>query len=449
MKRFFAVLIGLGFLLIGTGSVHAVNYSYTYLDIPGQAVDMNNNGTIVGQYSDQDGKPYGFTFKGASWSSFDPPPDVSPEHDAYIFKITAINDREEIVGDYHYQDFNRRGFRFQNNVYTYFYISILTYISDINNAGVMAGYSLDQPWTGFSSDGNAFTFYYNYLDYPERGFLPDLINDQGVMAGRCYAYYDYTTATIYPCITNDGTIWTKLEYPGATNTSATAINNLGIIVGHYADSAGKIHGFTFNGTIWKSGNYPGAIETIAYDINDKGLIVGSYKDADGKRHGFSYINGVWSSLDYPGATDTYARLVNNNGLIVGSFTKDGQEGQFLATPLSTMAIDIRPWNGSNLINHKDRGLLPVAILSNSEFDAVDIMDLDTITFGRTGDEHSMAFCSPIEWNVNRDSYKDLVCFFWIQRTGFQCGDTQGVLKGTTQSGIHVEAKDSVRVIPCK
>jgi len=121
----------------------------------------------------------------------------------------------------------------------------------------------------------------------------------------------------------------------------------------------------------------------------------------------------------------------------------------LATPLSAVAIDIRPWNSSNLINRMDWGLLPVAILSNSEFDAVDIMDLETITFGRTGDEHSMAFCSPIEWNVNRDSYKDLVCFFWIQRTGFQCGDTQGVLKGTTQSAIRVEAKDSVRVIPCK
>ena len=91
----------------------------------------------------------------------------------------------------------------------------------------------------------------------------------------------------------------------------------------------------------------------------------------------------------------------------------------------------------------------MAILSSNEFDVLDMMDLNTITFGHAGDEKSMAFCSPWDWDVNRDGYHDLVCFFWTYRAQFQCGDTEGILRGVTQDGTPVEGKNSVKIIPCR
>lgn len=441
MKKYLAATIVFGFLFIGFGIAHAVNYSFTYLDIPGKAVDMNESGTIIGEYKDADDYWIYFIFSGSSWVTSHHPDDVRGN----LTHLSSINNAGTIVGRFFAGDGFERGFSLKDGIYTSMQYDDFqfTYAFDINDSGIVIGESersMDMPIdiTGFIYDGNTYT----KLSYEGReSFIPRFINNNGAIVGEFF----FSPSTWYMVT---GSTWEIISYPNLYDI--VALNNRNHIIGRYdLQLDGSLSSFTYDGITYRTINYPGASTTEALGLNDKDMIVGSYIDSGGKRHGFSYINGVWSSIDYPGATDTYARLVNNNGLIVGSFTKDGQEGQFLATPLSAVAIDIRPWNSSNLINRKGWGLLPVVILSNSEFDAVDIMDLDTITFGRIGDEHSMAFCSPIEWNVNRDSYKDLVCFFWIQRTGFQCGDTQGILKGTTQSGIHVEAKDSVRVIPCK
>lgn len=52
------------------------------------------------------------------------------------------------------------------------------------------------------------------------------------------------------------------------------------------------------------------------------------------------------------------------------------------------------------------------------------------------------------WDINSDGYADLLCFFRIGTTGFQCGDTRGILKGITSDGTLFEGKGTVRVYPC-
>jgi hypothetical protein len=118
-------------------------------------------------------------------------------------------------------------------------------------------------------------------------------------------------------------------------------------------------------------------------------------------------------------------------------------------PVIEVTIDVKPGSFPNSINPKSKGKIPVAVLSSPDFDATSDVDQDSLTFGRTGDEDSLAFCSSSPEDVNDDGLYDLVCHFYTQHTGFECGDTEGILKGQSVDGVPIEGSDSVKIVPCK
>jgi len=111
-----------------------------------------------------------------------------------------------------------------------------------------------------------------------------------------------------------------------------------------------------------------------------------------------------------------------------------------------VTIDIMPHKSSNTIKSKGKGNIPVAILSTSDFDARALIDKTSLTFGRTGEEASLASCKRNRKDVNRDGLPDLICIFKTNLTGFQIGDTEGILKGRTVEGVLFEGHDSVRIL---
>ena len=111
-----------------------------------------------------------------------------------------------------------------------------------------------------------------------------------------------------------------------------------------------------------------------------------------------------------------------------------------------VTIDIKPGSDPNSINPKSKGKIPVAILSTADFYAPATVDTTSLTFGRTGDELSLAFCNTGGEDVNGDGRLDLVCHFFTQKTGFQAGDTEGILRGQTTGGQPIEGRDAVRII---
>ena len=113
-----------------------------------------------------------------------------------------------------------------------------------------------------------------------------------------------------------------------------------------------------------------------------------------------------------------------------------------------VTIDIKPGSFPNSVNPNSKGKIPVAILSTKVFNAVSQVVLSSLTFGRTGDERSLAFCQGSE-DVNKDKLQDLVCHFYTQHTGFQCHDTRGILKGETKDGTPIVGSDSVNIVSCK
>jgi hypothetical protein len=109
-----------------------------------------------------------------------------------------------------------------------------------------------------------------------------------------------------------------------------------------------------------------------------------------------------------------------------------------------VVVDIKPNEFPNSINPRNRGNIPVAIFSTDAFDAPALVNSNSLSFGRTGNEKTGPSCYPED--VDGDGLPDLVCHFNTQGTGFQQGDTVGILKGTTLDGTPIIGSDSVNIV---
>ena len=101
-------------------------------------------------------------------------------------------------------------------------------------------------------------------------------------------------------------------------------------------------------------------------------------------------------------------------------------------------VDIKPGSRSNTINLGSRSALPVAILTNMEFDASDV-DPDTVLF---------AGAAPVRWGmetVDRDEDLDLLLYFKIQELDLDATSTEATLTGETFSGMPIRGTDSVKI----
>jgi hypothetical protein len=113
-------------------------------------------------------------------------------------------------------------------------------------------------------------------------------------------------------------------------------------------------------------------------------------------------------------------------------------------PATAVQIQIRPSDGDDdddhdhgkapVINPKSHGNIRVAILSTSSFEAASVVDMNSLTFGRTGTEKSLAYCETHRKDVNHDKIPDLVCHFQVSKMNFQKGDTAGILDGMLLDG---------------
>lgn len=108
-------------------------------------------------------------------------------------------------------------------------------------------------------------------------------------------------------------------------------------------------------------------------------------------------------------------------------------------------IDVRPSDDDGPIVIRAGGHVPVAILSSTELAASDELDISSLTFGRTGDEPSLAFCNHGSDDVNLDGLADLVCHFSTAAGGFTVDDTEAILRGATWTGTRVRGSAPVEI----
>ncbi len=119
-----------------------------------------------------------------------------------------------------------------------------------------------------------------------------------------------------------------------------------------------------------------------------------------------------------------------------------------------VTVDIKPGNSQNRIKLSSNGVLAVAVLSTSSFDATlfspEMAHLNdasiAMTAGCTG-------ASAVRWSLddeNNDGRLDLVFFFNTQDLNLTVNSTAATLMahGSYNGNmIHIEGTDSVRVVP--
>jgi hypothetical protein len=226
--------------------------------------------------------------------------------------------------------------------------------------------------------------------------------------------------------------WTQLVPSG---TAPPPTNNHSMVY-----DAGNNRILVLGGSTWSNATQSSAIQGDLWELSDANGLSGT---------------PVWRQLSPggtpPGPNYSHAAVydaVHNRMIVFG-----GADGSFqvhtrvwVLVFVQTVSIDIKPGSDPNSINPRSRGTIPVAILSTADFDAPTEVERASLTFGRTGDEQSLAFCNSSPEDVNLDGMLDLVCHFTTQLTGFQSGDTEGILRGETVGGMPIEGRDAARVV---
>ena len=117
----------------------------------------------------------------------------------------------------------------------------------------------------------------------------------------------------------------------------------------------------------------------------------------------------------------------------------------LPVTVISVDIDIKPGSDPNSINPKSKGVIPVAVLTDQNFDAT-MVDVSTVVFGPAGAQP--VHKGHIE-DVDGDGDDDLLLHFNTQDTGIQCGDAEATLSGATFGGQAIEGSDSIKTVGCK
>ncbi len=190
---------------------------------------------------------------------------------------------------------------------------------------------------------------------------------------------------------------------------------------------------------------------------------------------FALANDVWtlSNANGLGGTPAWTQLTpnagptvrrshsavyhsaNNRMIVFGGFTGTGviwaNDTWVLSSggldPDPTVQILIEPGENPRppTLEIEPGALFDVAILSSPTFNALTMVDRTSLTFGRTGNEASIAFCYDSDKDGEGVGMRALICRFSIQQAGFHPGDTIGVLMGRTVTGTPFRATDSIRI----
>ena len=164
------------------------------------------------------------------------------------------------------------------------------------------------------------------------------INDAGMVVGHFYTQYHDgpRRAVLYHAgkVVEIGTF-------GGNGSTGVAINTAGQVVGYAETPGGDQLAFLFaHGKMRNLGTLPGGTQSFAYGIDDHGRVVGASDAKDSPLRAFIYSDGVMQDLNQlipaeSGWLLTEAKGINESGQIVGYGFLDGERRAFLLTPVKT------------------------------------------------------------------------------------------------------------------
>jgi len=257
--------------------------SIKLLKIPGAtqmtANDINDNGQVVGQFTDAKTIPHGFVYEEESFCQLDYP-------DSTGTNITGINNLAQMVGM----------FTTLTGTFGFFY-----------DRGTFS------PPMTFPGAGNL--------------TIANGVNDRAEIVGVVQDATPGEHSFLYKAGR-----FKALSYPGTKETGGEDINNSGQVVGDFPDPKGT-HGFVYLenvGVFSPALDHPGTTVIALRGINNDGQIVGGFIDAQGNEHPFVYIAGSLNPIVIPNAVSASANGINDRGQIVGNVLYADGRGSFVA-----------------------------------------------------------------------------------------------------------------------
>lgn len=117
------------------------------------------------------------------------------------------------------------------------------------------------------------------------------------------------------------------------------------------------------------------------------------------------------------------------------------------SPPEEVSIDIKPGSDPNCFNINGHGVIPVAILGNSDFDVTSI-NVESLRFGglevRMRGKRGALYSID---DVNAGGTWDLVCHFEDSSANWVPGNSEATLRGFLLDGTEIKGTDSICVVP--
>ncbi len=141
---------------------------------------------------------------------------------------------------------------------------------------------------------------------------------------------------------------------GGKRSHATAINNVGAIVGSSTTASGATHAFHYRAGVMRDLGALAGGQSWALAINDSGVVVGSSTVLSGASRAVRWKDGVKKNLGTLGGRNSEATGINLSGVIVGwSETATGQHHAFIwrngvMTDLGTLGGGFSEASGINV-----------------------------------------------------------------------------------------------------
>jgi hypothetical protein len=254
-----------------------------YTDI---AFSINDAGAIAGEWDDSSRMSHGFTFTNGVFSSFDAPGvDGSKNYGWGGTQFAHLDNAGNIVGTYIAQGLSHGFVRDTGGNFTTVDLAghLNTQALGINDSGAIAvrfydGVNLNEGSGIRNPDGTLTT-----IAFPGTLLTQvTAINNAGVTVG---AYTDAANV-VHGWIRSANGTFNSLDDARYDLVAPWGLNNSGWAVGEL-DVPGGAHGFVRDplGKL-SSFDVPGATYTTAFAMNSQGLIVGQYCDANENCHGF-------------------------------------------------------------------------------------------------------------------------------------------------------------------
>ncbi len=276
------------FLLIAFAVPVCAQYNFVSIEYPGAAVtyamDINDNGKILGVYLDNDFISHPFFYANGTFK----PIGTGTVLQASSTEAFRLNNHGDVVGDF----------------------------LDLSGpAGATHGYIL-------KSTGELVILDFPGADYTQ-GFG---INEAGVAVGWFGDLTDGLQTSIHGYRWDNG-IYTPINHPDAAHTAVMGINNRGDIIGWKADVPFQVpwFGFVLSKTGFSPISSPDEVEggyLTTREITNSGWVAGGYLAPDLLDKGFISKGNTFISINYPDAIFTHVMGMNEAGQLVGVYSPD-------------------------------------------------------------------------------------------------------------------------------